>query len=190
MRKLILIVHTSLDGFVAAENGSFEKFTQSPENLDFVCSLTDNADAALAGRNTFEMLQSHWPTAYERPGASPSEIKYSEWYNAAQKIVLSDSLNAKDLKNTNVLSGNMAEQLLEIKKRQGKDILMFGSPAAFQTLDRLDLIDEYWVIQYPAIFGSGLSFFTLSGQPKQLKLIETKTFSLGEIAIHYEVVHQ
>ena len=58
MRKIILIVHTSLDGFVAGVNGEFDNFKPSPENLDFVCSLTDNSDAALVGRVSYEMLES------------------------------------------------------------------------------------------------------------------------------------
>lgn len=188
MRKLILIVHTSLDGYVAGEDGSFEKFDPSPENLDFVCSLTDKADAMLAGRNSYEMLQMYWPTARDKENASESEIKYSNWYNNAEKIVLSDSLSGKEPANTTILSGDIANHLKEIKKQQGKNILMFGSPTAFKTLSQLNLIDEYWIIQYPALFGEGLTFFTLAGESKKLQLLSVRQLSKGEVVMNYKLV--
>lgn len=95
MRKIILIVHTSIDGFVAGKRGEFDDFNPSPENLDFISSLTEEADAALMGRVSYQMLQSFWPDARNKPYASKSEIKYSNWFNDAQKIVLSNSMTEK-----------------------------------------------------------------------------------------------
>lgn len=77
MRKLILIVHVTLDGYVADENGALDNFIQSPENLEFVCSLTEESDAALVGRKSYEMLESYWPTARDKEKATQEEIKYS-----------------------------------------------------------------------------------------------------------------
>src|SRR5688572_2133339 len=108
MRKLILIVHTSLDGFAAGENGEFDDFKPSPENLDFVCSLTEQADAALFGRASYELLERYWPTARDNENATASEIKYSNWYNEAEKIVLSKTLSG-NRKKTTFISENIAE---------------------------------------------------------------------------------
>lgn len=184
MRKLILIVHTSLDGFVAGEKGEFSNFNPSPENLDFVCSLTDEADAALVGRVSYQMLESYWPTAQDNKNATESEIKYSKWYKDAEKIVLSKSLSQKKGKTT-VLSDNIGDSIQGIKSQAGKNILMFGSPTVFETLNRLNSIDEYWVIQYPVFFGKGIPFFTRVQNLNRLKLLNIKQFSNGEIAIHY-----
>ncbi len=189
MRKVILIVHTSIDGFVGGVNGEFDGFNASPENLDFVNDLTDEADAALVGRISYEMLERYWPTARDNASASKSEIKYSNWYNDAEKIVLSKSLSKSDLSKTTIISENIADNLLEIKNRNGKNILMFGSPTIFEILNKLNLIDEYWIINYPALFGKGISFFTRAETPKKFKLLSTKQFSNGEIAIHYKVEH-
>lgn len=184
MRKIILIVHTSLDGFVAGVNGEFDNFKPSPENLDFVCSLTDHSDAALVGRVSYEMLESFWPNARENKNATPSEVKYSNWYNNSEKIVISNSLPGNKEKTT-IVSDNIADRISEIKSQTGKNILMFGSPTTFETLNRLNLIDEYWVIQYPVFFGKGIPFFTRVQNPNRLKLLNVKQFSEGEIAIHY-----
>lgn len=189
MRKLILIVHTSIDGFVGGVKGEFDGFKASPENLDFVNDLTDEADAALVGRVSYEMLERYWPTARDNANASKSEIKYSNWYNDADKIVLSKSLPKSNLDKTTIISENIADNLLEIKNRNGKNILMFGSPTIFEILNKLDLIDEYWIINYPALFGNGISFFTRAETPKKFKLLGTRQFSNGEIAINYKVEH-
>ena len=186
MRKIILIVHISIDGYAAGETGEFDKFNPSPENLDFVCSLTDKADAALAGRISYQMLESYWPAARDKANATESEIKYSNWYNEAEKIVLSKSLSQKDLKKTTILSENIAERIHETKSGKGKNILMFGSPTAFETLNKFDLIDEYWVIHYPVLFGKGIPFFTRAQELKRFELLSTRQFSKGEVAVNYK----
>lgn len=187
MRKIILVIHTSVDGFVAGENSEFDELVQSPENLDFVCSLTDNADAVLAGRVSFQALDSYWPTAYQNPNASASEIKYSNWFNQVDKIVLSKSLTEKKSNGITILSENIEAGLIQIKNKKGKDILLFGSPSVYKTLTKLNLIDEYWIIMYPALLGKGISLFTSLEKTKNLKLLNSKSFTMGEIALHYKV---
>src|SRR6187402_3519171 len=141
MRKIILIVHTSMDGYAAGVHGEFDGFNPSPENLDFINSLTDEADAALVGRISYQMLESYWPTARDNANASKSEIKNSNWYNDAEKIVLSKSLSKSNSSKTTIIAENIADRILEIKNRKGKNILMFGSPTIFEILNKLNLID-------------------------------------------------
>lgn len=86
MRELILVAHISLDGFVAGPNGELDGFDAGEENLEFVFQLT-NADAALFGRKSFELLNHYWPTAYAHPKATKGEVSYSTWYNSATKII-------------------------------------------------------------------------------------------------------
>ncbi|HEX4850688.1 MAG TPA: dihydrofolate reductase family protein [Puia sp.] len=185
MRNLILVVHISLDGFVAGPNGEFDGFDAGEENLQFVCSLTENADAALFGRNSYELLEGAWPTAKDQPNASNGTIAYSKWYNKAKKIVISTSLNAKGKTNTVVIGKNIPEEVAKIKKEPGKDILLFGSPRASQTLLKFGLIDGYWIFVNPAIFGSGISLFEEGSDIKKLKLEKTHLFPNGEIALYY-----
>jgi len=70
MRKLILIVHTSLDGFVSDPNGKLDGFDASDENLGFVNRITETADAAFFGRISYQLLESYWPGAADRPNAT------------------------------------------------------------------------------------------------------------------------
>jgi dihydrofolate reductase len=189
MRKLISVVHTSLDGFVAGENGEFDELVQSPENLEFVCSLTDKADAMLAGRVSYEMLNSYWPTAHQSPGASASIMKYSRWYNGAEKIVLSNTLDEKKGEDVKILSNNIEDGIKQIKNSKGKDILLFGSPSVCQTLLKLNLIDEFWIIVYPAVLGRGIPLFDDIERTIKLKRLGSTQFTMGEISINYKVEH-
>jgi dihydrofolate reductase len=186
MRKLISVAHTSLDGFVAGENGDFDDLAQSPENLDFICSLTDRADAVLAGRVSYEMLNSYWPSAHQDPGISASGITYSHWYNRAEKIVLSHTISERENNNVTILSENIADGISRIKNKKGKDILLFGSPSVFQALLKLNLVDECWIIIYPVVLGKGIPLFS-DERTVKLKCLDSTQFTMGEIAIHYKV---
>ncbi|RAW02857.1 dihydrofolate reductase family protein [Pseudochryseolinea flava] len=187
MRKLIFVVHTSIDGFVAGEAGEFDELTQSPENLDFVCSLTDDADALLAGRVSFQMLDTYWPTAHLNQNASSSEVRYSNWYNSANKIVLSNSLRQEQARGITVISDHIVENVNALKNKTGKNILMFGSPSVYKLLAGLNVIDEYCIIMYPVLLGNGISLFDKPQDVKRMKLLNSTRFSQGEIAVHYSI---
>jgi len=185
MRKLVLIAHISLDGFVAGIKGELDDFDASEENLQFVCSLTEEADSALFGRTSYELLNHYWPNARNLPGASKGTIAYSMWYNNAQKIVVSKTITGKDLENTIVIADNLPSEISKIKHQPGKDILIFGSPAVSQLLMQKNLIDSYWIFVNPIIFGSGISLFKEMSNKIKLKLESTKQFTNGEIALSY-----
>lgn len=190
MRKLIAVVHLSLDGFVAFTDGSLAGFEPGKENLEFVCGLTQSADAALFGRVSYQLLDSYWPGAKDLPNASEEEIEYSNWYNAATKIVLSATLPQITSANTIIINNNVVEEINKIKQQPGKNILIFGSPKAFQFFVKYNLIDEYSIFINPVIFGRGISLFDGSTPRSKLKLLSTKQFPNGEIVLNYEVEHQ
>ncbi|HXU27919.1 MAG TPA: dihydrofolate reductase family protein [Bacteroidia bacterium] len=186
MRNLIFFMHTSLDGFVAGPNGEMNWITLDEALFDFVGTMTDKADAALYGRVTYEMMQAYWPKAGEKPNASKHDKEHSAWYNKVSKIVLSKTLSEKGLNNTTVISDHLAENINKIKKQDGKNILIFGSPRASHSLLSAGLIDEFWLFVNPILLGKGMPLFKDITETTKLKLIESKTFACGVIALHYE----
>jgi len=186
MRNLIFFMHTSLDGFVAGLNGEMDWINIDDSMFDFVATMTDKADTALYGRVTYEMMQNYWPTAGEQPNASKHDKEHSAWYNKVSKIVLSKTITEKGLDNTTVISDQLAYNINKIKKQGGKNILIFGSPATSHSLLSLGLIDEFWLFVNPVLLGHGIPLFKNVIETTKLKLIETKTFSCGVIALHYE----
>jgi len=188
MRKLVLVVHISLDGYVAGPRGELDGFEPAEENLEFVCKLTEDADAALFGRNSYQLLQKYWPTAREHPGATKGEIIYSNWYNEAKKIIISKTMAGKHLPNTTIISDNMASEIMKIKNQPGKNILIFGSPATTQSLMQSKLIDSFWIFINPSLFGKGIPLFPITTSLAKLKLISTTSFNNGEIAFNYDMI--
>jgi dihydrofolate reductase len=186
MRNLIFFMHTSLDGFVAGPNGEMNWIKVDEEMFDFVATMTDQADTALYGRVTYEMMQSYWPTAGDDPNASKHDKVHSTWYNNVSKVVLSKTLQETGLHNTKVISDQLPDNINELKQQHGKNILIFGSPGASQSLLNEGLIDEFWLFVNPIILGQGMPLFKNITGATKLKLAESKTFASGVIALHYE----
>jgi len=186
MRKLMFFMHTSLDGFVAGLKGELDWANIDDEMFDFVATMTDQADTALYGRVTYEMMQSYWPKAGEQLNATKHDKEHSAWYNKVSKVVLSKTISEKGLDNTTVISDQLADNINKIKKKGGKNILIFGSPGASQSLLNQGLIDEFWLFVNPIILGQGMPLFKDITGTTKLKLVESKTFACGVIALHYE----
>lgn len=184
MRNLVLVVHTSLDGFVASPTGELNGFDAGEENLQFVCKLTENADAALFGRISYKLLNDYWPQARDLPGASEGTLAYSNWYNEAEKIVVSKTLREPQPK-TLIIDKDVIATIRNIKQGKGKDILIFGSPSIAQLLMEEELIDNFWVFINPALFGEGIPLFKHKTTGQKLKLIATHRFPNGELALNY-----
>ncbi len=186
MRNLIFFMHTSLDGFVAGLKGELDWAKIDDEMFDFVATMTDAADTALYGRVTYEMMQGYWPNAGKEPNASKHDKEHSAWYNKVSKIVLSKTMSEEGLDNTTVINGQLADNINKIKKQHGKNILIFGSPRASQSLLNEGLIDEFWLFVNPIILGQGMPLFKDITGTTKLKLVESRTFACGVIALHYE----
>lgn len=188
MRHLIFFMHTSLDGFVAGPNGEMNWIKVDEEIFDFVGTMTDQADTALYGRATYEIMQGYWPEAGNKPNASKHDKEHSAWYNNVSKVVLSKTLSATGLTNTTIISGQLTENINTLKQQSGKNIIIFGSPGASQSLLNLGLIDEFWLFVNPIILGQGRPLFNNITGTTKLTLAGSKTFANGVIALHYQKV--
>ena len=185
MRNLVFFMHVSLDGYVSGINGEMNWILVDEEIFDFVGTMTDQADTAIYGRVTYEMMQSYWPTAGEQPNASKHDKEHAAWYNRVSKVVLSKTLSESGLKNTKIISDDLAAQINALKLREGKNILIFGSPRASIALLNEGLIDEFWLFINPKLLGQGRLLFNGLTGTTDLKLIETINFKSGVIAVHY-----
>ena len=185
MRNLIFFMHTSLDGLIAGPNVEMNWIKVDEEIFDFVGTMTDNADTALYGRVTYDMMQSYWPTAGNEPNASKHDKEHSAWYNNVSKVVLSRTISEEGLVNTTVISDQLAHNINKIKDQEGKNIIIFGSPRASISLLNEGLIDEFWLFVNPVILGKGVPLFKDMTGATNLKLVESITFGCGVIALRY-----
>jgi len=190
MRKLISFAHISLDGFVAGPNGEINWVKVDEEIFDHVGKRIGKTDTALYGRVTYEMMQSYWPGAGDEPGASKHDIDHSKWYNKAHKIVLSKKMKGTSLTNTTIISENVSEEINEIKRGPGSEILVFASPTATHLLIQLNLIDGYWLFVNPIILGQGIPLFVDIKDKIKLKLLTTQQFTSGVTELNYTLERQ
>ncbi|QMU28100.1 dihydrofolate reductase family protein [Adhaeribacter radiodurans] len=188
MRKIILSLHTSLDGFVAGPNGEMNWIKVDEELFDLVGEFTKEADTALYGRVTYQMMDSYWPSAADEPNASKHDIEHSEWYNQSEKVVLSKTMKGADINKTTIISNNVVSEIEKLKSKSGKNILIFGSPTAAHNLMEHQLIDEYWLFINPIILGRGIPVFAKIADKTGLQLVTNKVFPCGVIGLHYTVV--
>jgi dihydrofolate reductase len=187
MRKIILSMHLSLDGFVAGTKGEMDWIKLNEEMFDLVKKLTDEADTALYGRVTYQMMDNYWPAAAGKPNATKHDIEHSQWYNKVDKVVLSKTIHSKEVKKTTFISDNVVNEINKLRQQPGKNILIFGSPSAVHFLMEHHLIDDYWLFINPVILGQGIPLFANIQQKIKLKLLTTKTFLNGVIALNYTV---
>lgn len=180
-------MHISLDGFVAGPNGEMDWIKVDQEIFDYVGKRISEGDTALYGRVTYEMMESYWPTAADKPNATKHDAEHSKWYSKVHKVVLSKTMKDTSLTNTTIISDNLADGINEIKQTAGNDILLFGSPSATHSLIQQNLIDGYWLFVNPIILGQGISLFAGISDKIKLQLLNTYQFSCGVIELNYMV---
>lgn len=178
MRKLILRISISIDGFMEASDGKlgFAK-SRSPEGAALVAEKMGQAGAHLLGRKSFSDMASFWPTASGPLAKAMNEIP---------KIVFSKKgfdptqvTNVQGWADAKVLTGDLTENIRALKKQPGKDLMAHGGIEFAQNLVQAELVDEFCVAVHPVAAGKGFALFEKLNKPLHLKLIETKVFSTG-----------
>lgn len=186
MKKIVLLMHTTLDGFVAGPNGEMNWINVSKEIFDEAAKVTDRADTALYGRNTYGMMEGYWPTAADQPNATKHDIEHSGWYNSVTKVVISKTMEGLQKPKTKVISHNLAQEINKLKQGPGKDIAIFGSPGTCHSLMRDNLIDEYILAINPVLLGTGIPMFKGIETLTKLRLVSSKVLASAVVLAHYE----
>jgi dihydrofolate reductase len=178
MRKLILRISVSIDGYMEASEGKLDfGKSRSPEGAAWVAEKMAQAGAHLLGRKAFCEMASFWPKA-----TGPN----ADAMNNIPKIVFSKKgfdpsqfSTAKSWAEAKVMTGDLAAEIAALKKQPGKDLLAHGGLEFAQNLVQTGLVDEYWIAMHPVAAGMGIGLFDKLSKPLYLKLVETKVFSTG-----------
>ena len=192
MRKLVVNTFLTLDGVMQAPGGPEEDPTegfthggwsvgywdeQMGERMDE--SMGPGKDfALLLGRKTYEIFAAHWPHARDQPGAAE--------LNAATKYVASRTLDKVDWENSTLLEGDLAEAVARLKEEDGPEIQVHGSSDLIQSLLKDDLVDEFRLLIFPVVVGSGKRLFGEGTVPAAFKASNSKTASTGVLLVNYE----
>ena len=182
MRKLIAAINMTLDGFCDHTAMIPDEATHQHFN-----DLLSNADTLLYGRITYQLMESYWPTIVKNPTGTKVADEFAVLIDNISKIVYSRTLKKVDWKNSKLKKEVVKEEILELKQEAGKNILV-GSPGLIVALAQFGLVDEFQLVVHPVILGSGLPLFKNIRDRMNLKLLKTKTFGGGAVALFYEPV--
>jgi len=180
MRKIIVEAEVSVDGAMGGENADFWKQVfpyHSPDVVVYLNDLLFTPDALLMGKKTYESFATVWPT---REGKDADRI------NSMPKYVASRTLKEPLTWNTTLIKGDVVEAIKKLKQEPGKDLLQYGVGELTHTLLQHGLVDEFRILIFPFTFGEGPRIFEHMGI-HTLKLLDTKTFSSGTVAHHYQL---
>lgn len=189
MRKLVLFMHLSVDGFAADPNHGLDFLTYDEELQQYADELVKTVGSPVYGRTTYQLMESYWPTVLKKPNAARHALEHAQWVENVPKIVFSKTLTEVTWNNTQLIKGNIPEEVKKLKQQPGKDLVIFGSPGLATTFMNLGLIDEYKLTVHPIILGNGISVFTNNTTKSTLKLLDSKTLKSGVVTLHYATTH-
>jgi dihydrofolate reductase len=185
MRKIKNITYVTLDGVMQAPGGGedfkYAGWTFPYWNDEIARSQLDelaSSDALLLGRVTYQGFAASWPSMKD-------EIGFADKMNSMPKYVVSTTLETADWNNSTLIKSNVADEVTKLKNASGQDILMYGSSSLVRSLIQHDLIDEYRLLVYPIVLGTGQHFFKDESYAK-LKLVEAKPFASGVVSLVYQ----
>ena len=183
MRKIIAATNVTLDGFC-----DHTAMIADDEIHQHYNELLSNAGTLIYGRITYQLMESYWPSVVKNPTGNKPMDEFAILIDNISKIVFSRTLQTVDWKNTKLKKEVIKEEVLELKQsgNGGSKNILVGSPGLIVALTQLDLIDEYQLAVQPIVLGSGLPLFKNVKDRVNLKLLKTKTFSCGAVALYYE----
>ncbi|MGW0216296.1 dihydrofolate reductase family protein [Micromonospora chokoriensis] len=184
MRRLTFGMNLSLDGYVNAPDGDLAWGVPSDELFQWWSDRVGATGTALYGRKLWEAMSSHWPTADQRPGATPAEVEYARRWRDMPKVVFSSATTAVDW-NARVVTGDAVAEISRLKAEDGGPLDIASATLAAAAM-RAGLIDEYAVVTHPVLVGGGTPFFATVDNWVKLTLLETRTFPGGVVLTKYE----
>lgn len=185
--RLIVTAYLTVDGVVEGPGhdehrdgkNAWALRVQNEEDGRFNTDLIMGADAVLLGRKTYQIWAAFWQTA----GGAAQEL--ATRLNEMPKYVVSNTLERAEWANSTLISGDVVGQIIRLKEQPGNELLVYGSPDLVDTLLEHDLVDEYRLLVYPVILGSGKHLFRDGIDLHHLRLVDSRTFGSGVVLLTY-----
>ncbi|HUE90142.1 MAG TPA: dihydrofolate reductase family protein [Vicinamibacterales bacterium] len=183
MRKLVVTENITLDGVIDASEGWFapagdDEVDQSDLG-EVLREQAEAADALLLGRVTFEEFRGYWPLQTD------DETGVREYLNNVSKYIVSGTMKNPEWERSTVLSGDLEQNVRELKSVSGKDIVVTGSIMLVHELIRMGVVDEYRLFVYPVVLGRGARLFEDATSVPKLKLVDSRALRSGVVLTRY-----
>ncbi|TSD62950.1 dihydrofolate reductase [Inquilinus sp. KBS0705] len=188
MRKLVVSMNMTLDGFMAGLHGELDWHIPywNEEMARTAAEQLGRADTILLGRVTYQMMASYWPLQQTAAYSPREDADYAAMMNRYEKVVASKTmLRAANWQNSRLAKRNIAKEISELKQQVGKEIIIYGSGKLVTALTKLNLIDEYRLWIHPVAIKKGRPLFK---GLQNLKICNKTEFSSGVVLMCYTVI--
>jgi dihydrofolate reductase len=181
MRNIIFAINTTLDGCC-----DHTKQVADDETHEYFTDLLREVDLLVFGRITYQLMVPFWPEVAKNQSMTKASNEFAQAFDSINKIVFSRSLDGAEDRNTRIVRTNLHDEMLKLKQEQGKNILVGGVDIPSQLIE-LGLIDEYRFVVGPIVVGEGRRLLEGVSLPErlQIKLVESKVFESGCVALRY-----
>ena len=172
----------TLDGCCDHTKGNADE-----EIHEFYAHLLREVDLLVFGRKTYQLMVPFWPdVAKNHSGQSKAMNDFAQAFNASKIVVFSQTLDRAESENTRIVRTNLQDEILKLKQEPGKNILLGGVSLPTQLIE-LGLVDEFLFVFQPIVVGEGRRLLEDVSLPErlQLKLVESKIFKSGSVALRY-----
>lgn len=182
MTKLIVFNAITLDGFFEGLNSDISWHNVDEEFNEFAIENLNSISGLLFGRITYQLMASYWPT---KQSVEDDPLVASKM-NSLPKYVVSKTLDKVEWNNSKLIKENIMDEILKLKRREEKDLNIFGSGKLISSIIDLGLIDEFRIMLNPVVLGKGSPLFSGINSKINLELIKTKTFKNGNVLLYYQ----
>jgi len=181
MRNVIFAINITLDGCC-----DHTKQIADEETHEYFTHLMRDTDLLVFGRRTYQLMVPFWPEVAKNQSMTKASNEFARTFDSISKIVFSRSLDSVEDKNTRIVRTNLRDEILRLKQEQGENILVGGVDIPSQLIE-LGLVDEYRFVVSPIVAGEGRRLLEGVCLPEilRLKLVESKSFESGCVALRY-----
>ena len=188
MRKLKLQVQMTVDGFISGQNGEMDwmTFPWTNDIIEYVREITEPVDTIILGRKLAEGFIPHWENVVQDP--NNPEYEGGLKYTSTPKIVFTKTMDKSIWKNTEIANGELVEEVINLKNKAGKDIIVYGGGTFVSALIKNKLIDELHLFVNPFAIGNGMPIFKELTSMQKFNVVNVKKFDCGIIALIYKPI--
>jgi dihydrofolate reductase len=185
MRKLIVALQTSLDGFIEGPNGELDwAMAEDKETWKEMNETLNSVDAIILGRKMYPAYEQYWLALLANPTGTDNENAYAQRADKIPHIVLSKTLQKVTWHVTRIVRD--VEEIRKMKQESGKDMLTFGGATLVSSLMNLGLVDELRLMVNPLFLGGGKALFKDVRDRHTLKLVQAKPLKTGKVSLIYD----
>lgn len=200
MKKLVVSMNVSLDGFMAGPDCdlSWHFARWGIDMAEHLCEQLYNADTILLGRVTYNAMARYWPSVAASVSIAREDIAFAEMMNRHKKVVFSKTMSSADVAakgwyNSSLASHDFNMEIHQLKKSKNspaKDLIVYGSGRLVNSLIEGGLVDEYQLWIHPVVLGSGKRLFENRQSQRaknEMRLFKSRTFGSGVVVLYYDM---